>query len=55
MRPLTTGVSGDAIWVQMSTVGVDGCDRLAGLAEGLGVTFVDAPVLGRRSRPKTGR
>jgi 3-hydroxyisobutyrate dehydrogenase len=52
--PLTSGVSGDAIWVQMSTVGVDGCDRLAGLAEGLGLTFVDAPVLGSKKAADDG-
>jgi 3-hydroxyisobutyrate dehydrogenase len=40
----------DAVWVQMSTVGVDWSDRLAGLAAGHGVTFVDAPVSGS-SRP----
>ncbi len=37
-----------AVWVQQSTVGVEGCDRLARLADDLGVTFVDAPVLGTR-------
>jgi 3-hydroxyisobutyrate dehydrogenase len=37
-----------AVWVQQSTVGVEGCDRLARLAEDLGLTFVDAPVLGTR-------
>ena len=52
--PLTTGLSGDAIWVQMSTVGVDGCDRLAELAEGLGLTFVDAPVLGSKKQAEDG-
>ena len=52
--PLTAGVSGDAIWVQMSTVGVDGCDRLAGLAESLGLTFVDAPVLGSKKAADDG-
>jgi 3-hydroxyisobutyrate dehydrogenase len=36
----------DAIWVQMSTVGVQWCDRLAHLASWFGVTFVDAPVSG---------
>jgi 3-hydroxyisobutyrate dehydrogenase len=40
----------DAIWVQMSTVGVEWSDRLAHLAARHGVTFVDAPVSGS-SRP----
>ena len=35
-----------AVWVQMSTVGADWCDRLADLAAGHGVHFVDAPVSG---------
>jgi 3-hydroxyisobutyrate dehydrogenase len=36
----------NAIWVQMSTVGVEWTDRLADLAARNGVTFVDAPVSG---------
>jgi 3-hydroxyisobutyrate dehydrogenase len=36
-----------ATWVQMATVGVDGAERLAELAQE-GVAFVDAPVLGTR-------
>lgn len=39
-------LGGDGIWVQMSTVGVPGADRLAALAAEHGVAFVDAPVLG---------
>ena len=54
VEPLTTGVSGHAIWVQMSTVGVDGCERLAGLAKDLGLTFVDAPVLGSKKAADDG-
>lgn len=37
-----------AIWVQMSTVGVEATVRLAALAKAAGVSFVDAPVLGTR-------
>ncbi|MDT7671871.1 MAG: 3-hydroxyisobutyrate dehydrogenase [Pseudonocardiales bacterium] len=40
----------DAVWVQMSTVGVGWSDRLASLAASHGVAFVDAPVSGS-SRP----
>ncbi len=36
----------DAIWIQMSTIGVDGADRCAALAKQADVTLVDAPVLG---------
>ena len=35
-----------AVWLQMSTVGVEGCARLASLAASHGVGFVDAPVSG---------
>jgi len=38
----------DAIWLQMSTVGVEGTRRLAALAAERGVSFVDAPVLGTK-------
>jgi 3-hydroxyisobutyrate dehydrogenase len=43
-----------AVWVQQSTVGVEGCDRLAALADDLGLTFVDAPVLGTRKPAQDG-
>ena len=36
----------NAIWIQMSTVGVEWTDRLADLADRHGVAFVDAPVSG---------
>ena len=36
----------DAVWIQMSTVGVAWTDRLAELAARSGVAFVDAPVSG---------
>ena len=44
----------DAVWLQQSTVGAAGADRLAGLAAELGVTFVDAPVLGTRKPAEDG-
>jgi 3-hydroxyisobutyrate dehydrogenase len=44
----------DVIWVQQATVGVDGADRLAKLAVDLGVTYVDAPVLGTRKPAEDG-
>ena len=40
----------DAVWIQMSTVGVDWADQLAHLAARHEVAFVDAPVSGS-SRP----
>lgn len=38
----------DAVWIQMSTVGVEAADRLAELARKRNVPFIDAPVLGTR-------
>jgi 3-hydroxyisobutyrate dehydrogenase len=39
-------LSPDAVWIQMSTIGVEWTGRLAELAARRGVTFVDAPVSG---------
>jgi len=44
----------DAIWLQQSTIGVEGCERMIDLARDLGVTFVDAPVLGTRKPAEDG-
>lgn len=44
----------DTVWVQTSTVGVAGSDRLVALAADLGVTYVDAPVLGTRKPAEDG-
>src|SRR5690348_3823506 len=43
-----------AVWVQTSTVGLDGTDRLAELAARHEVGFVDAPVLGTRGPAEAG-
>jgi 3-hydroxyisobutyrate dehydrogenase len=40
------GLTREQVWVQASTVGVEGTQGLASLAEDLGPRFVDAPVLG---------
>jgi 3-hydroxyisobutyrate dehydrogenase len=37
-----------AVWLQMSTIGLDPTGRCLELAAGAGVTYVDAPVLGTR-------
>ena len=44
----------DVVWLQQSTVGVAGADRLAELAAELGVTYVDAPVLGTKKPAEDG-
>src|SRR4051812_45308671 len=43
-----------AVWLQMSTVGVDGTERLAAIAAARGIGFVDAPVLGTRAPAENG-
>ena len=45
-RPLT--------WVQMSTIGPDGSERCAQLAERTGIEYVDAPVLGTKQPAEQG-
>jgi 3-hydroxyisobutyrate dehydrogenase len=42
------------VWVQMSTVGLDGGQRCAELAADREVTYVDAPVLGTRAPAQEG-
>jgi 3-hydroxyisobutyrate dehydrogenase len=44
----------DAIWLQMSTIGIEGTARCAELAERCGASFVDAPVLGTRTPAERG-
>lgn len=44
-----------AVWIQASTVGLEGNERLTHLAAGRGVTYVDAPVLGTRQPAEQGQ
>jgi 3-hydroxyisobutyrate dehydrogenase len=44
----------DAIWVQMSTIGIDATERCAALAAERGVEFVDAPVTGTKGPAEEG-
>ena len=44
----------DAVWLQMSTVGIAATERLAGLAGGRGIAYVDAPVVGTRQPAEAG-
>jgi 3-hydroxyisobutyrate dehydrogenase len=46
--------AGDAIWLQMSTVGIAANERLAAVAEERGVAFVDAPVSGTKKPAEDG-
>jgi 3-hydroxyisobutyrate dehydrogenase len=54
MREAAPGLSRDAVWLQMATVGVEGCATLAALADELGLRYVDAPVLGTRKPAEEG-
>jgi 3-hydroxyisobutyrate dehydrogenase len=44
----------DALWLQMSTVGIAATEALASLAEERSVAFVDAPVLGTKAPAEQG-
>jgi len=48
MEQARASLAPGAVWVQHSTVGVEGSDRLVALARDLGIAYVDAPVLGTR-------
>jgi 3-hydroxyisobutyrate dehydrogenase len=45
----------DGVWLQMSTVGLEGQERLAGIADEHGVAYVDAPVLGTKEPAERGQ
>ncbi len=44
----------EVVWLQQSTIGVEGCDRVISLAKDLDVSLVDAPVLGTRKPAEEG-
>src|SRR5437016_4876672 len=48
------GASEGATWIQMSTIGIEGTERCAELAEERGTAFVDAPVLGTKQPAEKG-
>jgi 3-hydroxyisobutyrate dehydrogenase len=45
---------GETIWIQCSTIGIQGAERCGELAERFAVRFVDAPVLGTREPAQRG-
>ncbi len=51
LRALAEG----GIWLQMSTVGAEGSDRLGEIAAEYGATYVDAPVLGTKEPAEQGQ
>jgi 3-hydroxyisobutyrate dehydrogenase len=54
MAAAKPGLGDGQLWLQMSTVGLAGCDQLAALAAELGLVFVDSPVLGSREPAERG-
>lgn len=48
-------MSGDAVWAQMSTIGLEGTARCMELADQHRVAFVDAPVLGTKQPAEEGK
>lgn len=48
-------LSDDGLWLQMSTVGIEGNERLSEVAAGSDVTYVDAPVLGTKQPAEQGQ
>src|SRR5215213_1567656 len=48
-------VTGDALWLQMSTVGIEATEKAMSLASERGATFVDAPVLGTKQPAEEGK
>jgi 3-hydroxyisobutyrate dehydrogenase len=47
-QPALQSLGPDGLWLQMSTIGLEGTDQCADLAADAGAAFVDAPVLGTR-------
>lgn len=45
----------DGVWIQMSTAGTEGNERLAALAREYGTPYVDAPVLGTKGPAEGGQ
>jgi 3-hydroxyisobutyrate dehydrogenase len=49
------GAADGALWLQMSTIGIEGTERCAALAEENGLTLVDAPVVGTKQPAEEGK
>jgi 3-hydroxyisobutyrate dehydrogenase len=52
---VSRGLEPGALWLQMSTVGVEWIEKLAAAAETAGTAFVDAPVMGTRQPAEQGQ
>ena len=49
------GIEREALWLQMSTIGIEGTERCAALAEKNALTLVDAPVVGTKKPAEEGK
>lgn len=54
MRQAAGRFAPSATWIQITTVGLAGAERLARLADELGLAFVDSPVLGTKQPAQDG-
>jgi 3-hydroxyisobutyrate dehydrogenase len=54
-KDILSALAEDGVWLQMSTVGEGGNERLARLAADSGVAYVDAPVLGTKQPAEQGQ
>ncbi|MGA9371397.1 MAG: NAD(P)-dependent oxidoreductase [Solirubrobacterales bacterium] len=50
-----SGAESGATWLQMSTIGIEGTERCASLAQEHGLTLVDAPVVGTKQPAEEGK
>lgn len=55
VEPVLAQFPDGAVWVQTSTVGIEGTDRLASLAHDAGVAFLDVPMLGTKAPAENGQ
>jgi 3-hydroxyisobutyrate dehydrogenase len=54
-QPALERLDQDALWIQMSTIGMAGIERCAQLAQRRAIQLVDAPVLGTRQPAQEGK
>jgi 3-hydroxyisobutyrate dehydrogenase len=54
MRQAAGRFAPSVTWIQLTTVGVDGAEQLAELADELGLVYVDSPVLGTKQPAQDG-
>ncbi|MEJ2888935.1 NAD(P)-dependent oxidoreductase [Actinomycetospora aeridis] len=55
IEPALAAFGEDAVWVQASTVGIEGTARLTSLADDAGVAFLDTPMLGTKAPAENGQ